>query len=303
MSKRHRDHLAKLFERWAGQAPTKIVPLPAHGSDRKYYRLFGAKKTAIGAYNPDRKENIAFLTFSQQFHELGLPVPEIYLQDLDRDIYLEQDLGDTTLFSFLSEIREKEGFSDKIVQAYERVVEWLPRFQIQAARTLDFSVCYPRASFDRQSMMWDLNYFKYYFLKLAKIPFNEQDLEDDFQRFVDFLLQAERDFFLYRDFQSRNVMLVDGQPYFIDYQGGRRGALQYDIASLLFDAKADIPVEIRQDLLERYIREVSRWLPMERETFLQYYYGYVLIRIMQALGAYGFRGFYERKKHFLRSVP
>ncbi len=295
--------LAELFERWAGEKATGIAPLPAHGSDRKYFRITGKTRRAIGAYNPDRKENIAFLTFSRQFHDIGLPVPEIYAEDLDQNIYLEQDLGDVTLFSYLTEIRQQEGFSDRLIETYRKVVEWLPQFQIRAARELDFSVCYPRASFDRQSMLWDLNYFKYYFLKLAKIPFDEQSLEDDFQRFTDFLLQADRDFFLYRDFQSRNVMLVDGEPYFIDYQGGRRGALQYDIASLLFDAKADVPQDVRDALLEHYIAAVQQLMPIDRERFLQYYYGYVYIRIMQALGAYGFRGFYERKTHFLRSVP
>jgi hypothetical protein len=152
-------------------------------------------------------------------------------------------------------------------------------------------------------MMWDLNYFKYYFLKLAKIPFDEQKLEDDFEKFTKFLLSTERDYFLYRDFQSRNVMLLEDKPYFIDYQGGRKGALQYDIASLLYDAKADIPQEVRGHLLETYMTELQSMIDFDRESFLEFYHGYVFIRIMQALGAYGFRGFYERKAHFLKSVP
>jgi len=168
---------------------------------------------------------------------------------------------------------------------------------------LNYKKCYPRASFDRQSIAWDLNYFKYYFLRLAGIPFNEQALEDDFSRLTKFLLTAPHDYFLYRDFQSRNVMLRDGQPFFVDYQGGRKGALQYDIASLLYDAKADLPPELRQQLLNHYLDTLTGFIDLDREAFLRHYNTYVYVRIMQALGAYGFRGFYERKVHFLQSVP
>ena len=295
--------IAKLYASHIGSAPQQIIPMAAHGSDRRYYRVLDNGHSTIGVYNHDRRENQAFLHFSQVFRSAELPVPEIFAQDIEQGVYLEQDLGDITLFSFLIEIRKNDGFSDRIVSIYEKVVTLLPQFQIAASKNLDYRLCYPRASFDKQSMMWDLNYFKYYFLKLAKITFDEQYLEDDFKKFTDFLLQAERDFFLYRDFQSRNVMINDGEPYFIDYQGGRKGALQYDIASLLFDAKADIPQEVRDHLLEKYIESVNKHIPVDRESFMQFYYGYVLIRIMQALGAYGFRGFYERKGHFLRSVP
>jgi len=295
--------LSHLYKSWSGAKPREIEPLPAHGSAREYYRITDGSRTAIGTYNEDRAENIAFLEFSRHFQKTGLAVPEIYLDNLDKNIYLEQDLGDVTLFSFLSEEREKSGFSDNIIKAYEDVVKALPEFQIKAAKNLNYDVCYPRHSFDKQSMMWDLNYFKYYFLKLAKIPFDEQKLEDDFEKFTQFLLSTERDYFLYRDFQSRNVMLVDGKPYFIDYQGGRKGALQYDIASLLYDAKADIPKEVREHLLETYVIKLKSMIDIDRDSFLEFYYGYVFIRIMQALGAYGFRGFYERKSHFLKSVP
>jgi len=191
-----KDDLFQLFERWAETPAEKIDTMPAHGSDRQYYRIFGKNKSAIGVYNPDIKENIAFLSFSKHFRNIGLNVPEIYLQELDKNIYLEQDLGDVTLFSFLSEARENEGFSEKVINLYEKVIDELPRFQVHGSKDLDFSACYPRSSFDRQSMMWDLNYFKYYFLKLAKIPFDEQQLEDDFQTFTDLLLATLRDYFV-----------------------------------------------------------------------------------------------------------
>ncbi len=194
-----------------------------------------------------------------------------------------------------------------MVEAYKRVVATLPRFQVEAGRDLNYKVCYPRASFDRQSINWDLNYFKYYFLRLAGIPLSEQALEDDFGRLTRFLLNARHDYFLYRDFQSRNIMLREGAPWFVDYQGGRKGALQYDIASLLYDGKADLPPDLRQHLLDFYLDALAEFVPGDhsafRLDFMEHYYAYVYIRIFQALGAYGFRGFYERKAHFLQSVP
>ncbi len=250
-----------------------------------------------------RAENVAFLDFSRHFRSRGLPVPEIYGSDLDAGAYLEEDLGDVTLFQFLSNNRSGEDVAAEVVEAYRKVVAQLPRFQIEASRDLNYKVCYPRSSFDGQSIAWDLNYFKYYFLKLGGIPFSEQELENDFRRLTRFLLTASRDHFLYRDFQSRNVMLRDGQPFFLDYQGGRKGALHYDIASLLYDAKADLPPALRQRLLEHYLASLARFVTLTQEEFMRHYYAFVYVRIMQALGAYGFRGFYERKPHFLQSVP
>ena len=279
--------LKVLFESRFHEPVERVAPLKGDASDRKVLRLSAASRTAIGVVNPDAQENRAFLEFSRHFKKCGLPVPEIYAEDLDRGIYLEEDLGDTTLFQFLSANRAEGGLSSETLDLYRKVVELLPRFQIEAGRTLNYDVCYPRFSFDQQSMMWDLNYFKYYFLRLAKIPFSEQALEDDFERFTEFLLQAERRFFLYRDFQSRNIMVRDGGPFFIDYQGGRRGALQYDVASLLYDAKADLPFEVRDELVERYLEAAATLEPIDRTTFLAYYPGFVYIRIMQAMGAYG----------------
>jgi len=295
--------LISLFEQWAGESHTEFYPLPPSGSYREYYRIKSKNKTAIGVYNADPKENKAFITFSEHFKSKGLNVPEIFGKDLNKNIYLEEDLGDITLFSYLTAVRKNGDFPAEVYDVYKKVLELLPRFQIEAAKDLDYSVCYPRAKFDRQSMMWDLNYFKYYFLKLAKIPFEEQALENDFQRFVDYLLSADDDYFLYRDFQSRNIMLKNNAPYFIDYQGGRRGALQYDVASLLYDAKADIPQLVRNELLRYYLKVLRDFIDVDERKFVEYYYGYALIRIMQACGAYGFRGFYEKKEHFLKSIP
>ena len=273
------------------------------GSGRIIVRLAGAGQRAIGILYPVREENVAFLEFSRHFRRHGLPVPEIYAEDLDQGAYLEEDLGDTTLFEFLSANRSGDTIAPPVVEAYRKVVAMLPRFQVEAGRDLNYKVCYPRASFDRQSIAWDLNYFKYYFLRLAGIPFNEQALEDDFRRLTKFLLGADHDYFLYRDFQSRNIMLRDGQPCFLDYQGGRKGALQYDIASLLYDGKADLPPSLRQQLLDHYLDCLAGFIELKRDAFMEHYYAYVYVRIMQALGAYGFRGFYERKAHFLQSVP
>ena len=299
------DVLKKLFEEHFHSQVVRIQPLQGQlgGSGRNIIRLASEKLSAIGVVYGVHEENVAFLEFSRHFRGHGLPVPEIYAEDLNYGAYLEEDLGDTTLFEFLSKNRVGENIAPQVVSAYRNVVALLPRFQIEAGRNLNYRVCYPRASFDRQSIAWDLNYFKYYFLKLAGIPFNEQALEDDFSRLTRFLLSANRNYFLYRDFQSRNVMLRDGHPFFLDYQGGRKGALQYDIASVLYDAKADLPPEFRQQLLDHYIERLADFIKPEREVFMQHYYAYVYVRIMQALGAYGYRGFYERKVHFLQSVP
>jgi aminoglycoside/choline kinase family phosphotransferase len=303
LDKQLEKNTQSLFKKWSEQLAESIEEMPSSGSYRQYFRLRSKEHTAIAAYNHDAKENTAFITFTNHFHNIGLPVPEIYSVDEVNNIYLLEDLGGTTLFSWLSEERSSQGFSGKIISVYKKVIDILPKFQIEASKEIDYNVCYPRSRFDKQSMLWDLSYFKYYFLKLAKISFDEQKLEDDFQSFTDYLLQTDCDFFLYRDFQSRNIMIKNGDPYFIDYQGGRKGALQYDIASLLYDAKADIPQEVRNILLEHYINAVNKYIPVDRKKFTEYYYGYVIIRIMQALGAYGFRGFYEKKEHFLQSIP
>jgi aminoglycoside/choline kinase family phosphotransferase len=298
--------MMRLFEQRFGVAPASVLEVGADGSNRSYYRLVGpAMETAVGAYGPDADENRAFIAYTQTFYGAGLPVPELYGYDESAGVWLLQDLGDTTLYDALSLARQREGeeFPESMVGIYRRVLEELPRFQVEGGRRVDFTMAYPRSAFDKQSIRWDLNYFKYHFLKLAHIPFNEQRLEQDFGTLTWFLLQAETDHFLYRDFQSRNIMLLEGAPVFIDYQGGRKGALQYDVASLLYDAKAAVPDAVRERLLEHYLDALSAHTAVDRDRFLEHYRGYVIVRVLQALGAYGYRGFYERKPRFLQSVP
>ncbi|MDE2314501.1 MAG: phosphotransferase [Elusimicrobia bacterium] len=295
--------LRDLFQEKFGFPARDVAMLKGDGSDRKIFRLKGGMKSAIGVVNEDAKENRAFIGFTRHFRKAKLPVPDIYAESPEGGAYLEEDLGNVTLFSLLSAKPEGAPIAESILRFYRQAVKFLPRFQVQAGRTLNYSLCYPRASFDAQSMLWDLNYFKYYFLTLARIPFHEQALENDFRRFIQYLMGADRRFFLYRDFQSRNIMVKNGAPYFIDYQGGRKGALQYDIASLLYDAKADLPHEVRDELLRRYVSEIRKTARIGEESFLRYYPGYVYIRIMQAMGAYGLRGFHQRKPHFLQSIP
>ncbi|HUF12384.1 MAG TPA: RNase adapter RapZ [Longimicrobiales bacterium] len=301
------DRIVRLFEEHFGRPPRASVEMKADGSNRRYFRLVDDEwNTAVGAIGPDREENRAFLSFSHAFHTIDLPVPVIYGADEEAGVWLEEDLGETTLFDALTEARQREGgpFPESMIPAYERVLSVLPRFQVEGGRVIDYAVAYPRDAFDRQSILWDLNYFKYHFLKLAQIPFSEARLEEDFERLTDFALEAEQGHFLYRDFQSRNIMLRDdGEPWFIDYQGGRRGALQYDVASLLYDAKAAIPDTVRKRLLESYLDALHEAMPVDRDLFRRHYVVYVLIRVMQAMGAYGYRGYFERKPRFLHSVP
>jgi aminoglycoside/choline kinase family phosphotransferase len=297
------ESLSNLFTDWAGEIPYKITPMPLSGSSRKYYRIRSESKIAIGVENTDYKENLAYIEFTKYFLKTGIKVPTIYSADLLNGVYLLEDLGNTTLFSYLTEKKVNQEFPSEAIKYYKKIIEALPVIQIKAGEKFPYQYCYPRSKFDIQSMKWDLSYFKYYFLKLAQIDFDEQALEDDFQTFTDYLLTAPTDYFLYRDFQSRNIMIYKDEIYFIDYQGGRKGALQYDIASLLYDAKAAIPDDVREELLDYYIQNLKKYIDFDADEFRSLYYGYVMIRIMQAMGAYGFRGFYEKKAHFLASIP
>jgi aminoglycoside/choline kinase family phosphotransferase len=297
------NKLISLFKLWKGYEPLKIEKLPPSGSVRVYFRIFDKHDSYIGAFNENYKENKAFIAFSKHFFNKALKVPEIYAENLDEDIYIQEDLGDITLFSYLSNNRKSDEFSEQIVSVYKDVLKELVKFQFDGHEGLDYSIGYPRAKFDKQSMLWDLNYFKHYFVKLAGLNFHEQNLEDDFHSLIEYLLDTDTNYFMYRDFQSRNIMLRDNDIYFIDYQGGRKGALQYDLASLLFDAKANIPNNIRLELFDFYFSEINKIKEFDYKKFKNLFFAYTLIRIMQAFGAYGYRGFFERKQHFLLSIP
>ena len=294
--------MEKLFQQWAGEPCIENEIISAHGSARKYYRLKGLKHTCMAAVNDDVRENEAFFYYSDFFRKNGIHVPEIYAISQDRKTYIQQDLGNKTLYDLVVEKRNAGlGFDNELEQVYVRVIEELVRMQKLGAE-MDFSHAYPRAAFDKQSMLWDLNYFKYDFLKLAHIPFDEQLLEDDFQQFADELAACDSNYFLYRDFQSRNIMFDGGEVFFIDYQGGRRGSLYYDLASLLYDAKAEIPDAVRQRLAEHFRMLHGNRLPKNSDDFRSTLHKFVLLRIMQAMGAYGYRGLYEGKEHFVKSI-
>lgn len=307
---------AELFRSRFGSPPARARALAGDGSSRTYVRLEAADgRTVVAGYGPDPEENRAYLSFSEAFRKVGLPVPEIFASDPVSGVWLEEDLGDTTLFDALRRARggdvetmgeepaAAEDLPLPILEAYRRVVDWLPRFQVEGHRVADYGVAYPRAAFDRQSILWDLNYFKYHFLKLAHVPFHEARLEQDFGALARHLLRAPTDHFLYRDFQSRNVMLREGEPWFIDYQGGRKGAPQYDLASLLYDAKANLTSRVREALVERYLDAREALERIDRAAFMELFPGFALVRLLQAMGAYGYRGFFEGKSHFLQSVP
>ncbi len=288
--------LTDLFYKTFHSQPTKVEEMSAHGSNRKYFRIVSEERTCIGVYNEDRKENEAFVSYAAQLKQNNINVPVIYAVDLSKNIYLQEDLGDETLFSFV----EKNG-TEQSLEVYKKALKSLVK--IQTIKDFDYTNAYPRKAFDRQSIEWDLNYFKYYFLKLADIAFDEQLLENDFKELTSCLLSSPCDYFLYRDFQSRNIMLKDNDVYFIDFQGGRKGALQYDVASLLFDGKVKLSALQREELLHYYIEELSKETTIDKDSFVKHFYAFCYIRIMQAMGAYGYRGYFQKKESFLKSIP
>jgi aminoglycoside/choline kinase family phosphotransferase len=282
----------QLFTQYSGCSPSRIEILLQSGSNRRYFRIIGGGKSVIGVAGTSEKENIAFVKIAQQFENQGIPAPKVLAVSDDFLCYLQTDLGNKTLFDELS---NKE--------LLHKTIAWLPDIQFKVAENFDFSACFPQAEFDRKNVFFDLNYFKYCFLKLSGIEFDEVLLENDFEKLAEILLQlSENNVFMYRDFQSRNVMIVDNEPYFIDFQGGRKGTIYYDVASFLWQAKANFPDELRNELIDTYLYNLKKYLTISKTDFLQKLRYFVLFRQMQVLGAYGFRGIFEQKQHFLQSM-
>ena len=280
--------------------PNSIYPLPSSGSDRHYYRVEFKNKTinsVLAAYNPDISENIAWNSFSEYFESLGFNVPTIIDRDESYRYFLLNDMGNTSLFYYVS-----QGIDEKVISYYKYAIRDLLRFQIEGIKGLDLDVAYPVKSLDRRSIMWDLNYFKYYFVKPNAIIFNENKLEDDFEAYTQHLLNSDLNYFMYRDFQSRNIMIHNDELWYIDFQGGRKGPLQYDLVSLLFQARAQLSEELRSDLKSYYLSELEKIIPGKSYSFNKYYNEFIYFRLMQVLGAYGFRGQLQRKTHFLKSI-
>lgn len=298
--------LTKLYADIYGVSPSKLTELPSSGSNRRYFRLSetDGSNSTIGVLGTSPQENKAFIYMARHFSEKGIPVPTVLKISDDGMAYLQTDLGDTLLFGEIEKGRATRSFSAHEKELLSKTIRRLPDIQFAGAQEMDFSVCYPTVEFDERSIMWDLNYFKYCFLKATGIDFAEDRLEDDFNAMARVLMEnAAGNTFMYRDFQSRNVMIKDGEPWFIDFQGGRRGPFYYDVASFLWQAKANLPDSLRQDLLDDYLESVNKYKSIGREEFLSTLRHFVLFRTLQVLGAYGFRGYFEKKPHFMQSVP
>lgn len=296
------NNLRKLFIDWSGKNPDKTEILPHSGSSRTYFRFFTNDLTVLGAYNENRNENLAFLTFTDHFLKCKLKVPEIYARDISNNCYLIEDFGTLDLLSWLNKTRIDQNIPPEIIQFYKTTLKELLRFQIFAGKDLDYSMAYPFKIFDKEAILFDLHYFMNQFVIPGKYEFNITILNQDFNLFADYLLTERNDFFMYRDFQARNIMVKNNIPCFIDYQGGRKGPLQYDVASLLYQAKANLPEDIREELLTNYIHEAQSYIQFDKNKFIEYYYAFAFLRIMQTLGAYGLRGLVERKTHFIESI-
>ena len=302
--------LSQLFFEATGKMAGEQTALTASGSNRRYYRIESEDKTTslIGVQGTSRDENHAFLYMAEHFMKKGLNVPKVLAVSDDEMNYVQQDLGNVLLFDYIAEGRKTGVFSAREKEMLRKTMRGLARFQVVGAEEFDFNQCYPQPEFNLRSILWDLNYFKYCFLKATGLDFQEDKLENEFERLAYILLQNRMNAFMYRDFQSRNVMVckdTDGNevPYFIDFQGGRRGPVFYDVASFLWQAKANYHPDLREELVEVYLEELQKYMPVDRELFYDTLKHFVLFRTMQVLGAYGFRGYFEKKPHFLQSIP
>lgn len=280
---------------------TQFDILPLSGSDRRYFRVHTAGKTYIACYGKNIKENKTFLYFTKHFRRHGAPLPGIFHVNGEQNIYIQEDLGSISLLDVL----ESEGYTPHVYSLFQKSLRVLAQMQVKGGADVDYSQCLTAKEFGKQAILSDLLYFKYYFLDALGIPYDKQQLIEDFEALSNYLSHTEFKFFMFRDFQSRNIMIRNDEVFFIDYQGGMRGALQYDAASLLWQAKAELSDEWKNNLLDDYISYLDEVLPhpADRTVFISQYNGFVLIRLLQVLGAYGFRGLFERKAHFLTSIP
>ena len=292
------EELKKLYCTYTGHEPEAIEELPSSGS----IRLTGTP-TLIGVSGTSLEENQAFLYMADHFRKKGLPVPQVVAKSDNDAFYLQEDLGDTLLFNAIEKGRKTSVFDEEEKQLLRKTMHLLPAVQFSGADGMDFSYCYPQSEFNSRSILWDLNYFKYCFLKATGMEFQEDRLEDDFQKMTDVLMRSSSATFMYRDFQSRNVMIKEGEPWLIDFQGGRKGPVYYDVASFLWQAKANYPESLRKELLKEYLDSLCKYQPVDEKYFYAQLRHFVLFRTMQVLGAYGFRGYFEKKPHFIQSVP
>ena len=296
------EKIKTLFKQYSGSDVRRVEPLPVSGSARRYYRVFTGDRTYVGVYHENLRENRLFVDFTRHFEKSRLHVPHVYCVSEDGFCYLQDDLGPDMLLDVVEREREGEFLSEHTMELYRKALSELLKFQLEGGKGLDYSGCLPRPVFDERCIRWDLNYFKYCFLKLAGVEVDEDRLENDFDRLTAKLVMAGTDGFMFRDFQSRNIMVLDNEVYFIDYQGGRQGALHYDVASLLYDAIVKIPESQKEELLDFYIRELTESEPGFAEKFREIYYHFVLVRLLQAMGAFGLRGLHEGKPHFIDSI-
>ena len=296
--------LSRLFEDYTGRKVSESAEINTSGSNRRYYRMKSGDISLIGVTGTSLEENKAFIAIDRHFIEAGIRVPKVLAVSDDCMAYIQEDLGDESLFSAVSHGRETGEYSDHERALLCKVAEELPKIQFKGGKGLDYSVCYPEPEFGERMVMFDLNYFKYCFLKATGLDFNEARLQDDFEKLKDDLLVDMGETFMYRDFQARNVMLKDGKPYFIDFQGGRRGPLYYDVASFIWQARARYPEDLKQAMVEAYKRSLRSFKPdFDEADFDRKLRLFVLFRTLQVLGAYGFRGYFEKKPHFVASVP